>query len=78
VQCPGDLNGDADWDDPGEVQPPGVRCIHLAAADGFINMGDDQHKLQYTFGFSDQSSKSEDQRCPTASWRRISPRRRSM
>jgi len=61
VQCPGDLNGDADWDDPGEVQPPGVRCIHLAAADGFINMGDDQHKLQYTFGFSDQSSKSEDQ-----------------
>lgn len=50
VQCPGDLDGDAI---PDEVDPehPNAVCMHLAAGDGFVNMGDG--KLQYMFGFSD-------------------------
>ena len=54
VQCPGDLNGDADWDDTvdgvPEVQPPNTKCIHLGAGDGYVTMADG--KLQYMFGFS--------------------------
>jgi len=54
VQCPGDLNGDADITDPGEAPDPAhpnATCKHLTAGDGFITMADG--KLQYTFGFSD-------------------------
>jgi len=57
VQCPGDLNGDADWDDVvdgiAEVQPPGTRCMHLIAGDGFAVMSDASEL--YTFGFGDQT-----------------------
>ena len=67
VQCPGDLDGDGAWDTPGETQPAGVNCIHLAAGDGFVNMSDiDTNPTvapdvgatvrgypQYMFGFSD-------------------------
>jgi len=50
VQCPGDNNGDADWDDAGDVpQADNVKCMHLSASDGFANMGDGY--LQYVFGF---------------------------
>jgi FtsP/CotA-like multicopper oxidase with cupredoxin domain len=57
TQCPGDANGDG-IPDPGT---PGyrsnVRCMHLAAGDGFITMADATRpagrKQVYTFGFSD-------------------------
>lgn len=54
VQCPGDLNGDADRNDAGEAIPadhPTSVCAHLSGGDGFIKMADG--KLQYIFGFSD-------------------------
>jgi FtsP/CotA-like multicopper oxidase with cupredoxin domain len=55
VQCPGDLNGDADWDDivngVAEVQPPGVECMHLTSGDGYIQMADG--RMMYMFGFAD-------------------------
>ena len=57
VQCPGDNNGDADWDDAGDVQPANgpnggpVKCLHFAAGDGFAQMSDGHPA--YTFGFSD-------------------------
>lgn len=51
VQCPGDLNGDADWDDPGEAQPANTKCIHLGGGDGYVTMADGT--VQYMFGFSD-------------------------
>ncbi|MCP4389126.1 MAG: multicopper oxidase domain-containing protein [Gammaproteobacteria bacterium] len=52
VQCPGDNNGDADWDDPGDdVQPAGVKCEHVSGSDGFANMGDGTG--MYVFGFGD-------------------------
>jgi FtsP/CotA-like multicopper oxidase with cupredoxin domain len=50
VQCPGDINGDAQWTGA-EVQPPNTQCIHLTAGDGFVTMADGH--LQYTFGFSE-------------------------
>ena len=57
VQCPGDIDGDAKWDSPGEpnlldlAYKPGItKCIHLGAGDGFVTMADG--KLQYMFGFS--------------------------
>lgn len=50
VQCPGDMNDDAQWTG-GEVQPPNTQCIHLTGGDGFVTMADGH--LQYTFGFSD-------------------------
>lgn len=53
VQCPGDLNGDADWDDPGEVQPPNVKCKHLTAGDSFVTMSDGNPI--YTFGFAENT-----------------------
>lgn len=59
VQCPGDENGDADWDDPGEVQPAAgqnggpVKCMHLTAGDGFAVMSDGSEV--YTFGFADRT-----------------------
>jgi FtsP/CotA-like multicopper oxidase with cupredoxin domain len=51
VQCPGDIDGDARWDTPGEVQPPNTRCMHLAGGDGYSVMADG--KQLYTFGFAD-------------------------
>ena len=48
VQCPGDTNGDAVPDAPGD---PNVVCKHLAAGDGFVTMADG--RVLYTFGFSD-------------------------
>jgi FtsP/CotA-like multicopper oxidase with cupredoxin domain len=50
AQCPGDTNGDAipDVAVPGH---PNVKCMHLAAGDGFVTMADG--KPLYTFGFSD-------------------------
>ncbi len=56
VQCPGDLNGDADRLDAGEVIPaahPQSVCKHLTAGDGFVRMADDPGKVLYTFGFHD-------------------------
>lgn len=48
VQCPNDSNGDAVPEGPPN---PNLKCMHLGAGDGFINMADG--KLQYMFGFSD-------------------------
>lgn len=63
VQCPGDLNGDADWDDVvdgvAEVQPADTRCMHLIAGDGFAVMSDGSEL--YTFGFGDQTGTPPDQ-----------------
>ncbi|MDW7773923.1 MAG: multicopper oxidase domain-containing protein [Desulfobulbaceae bacterium] len=51
VQCPGDIDGDAAWNSPGEEQPDNTKCMHLSGGDGFITMADGT--LQYIFGFSD-------------------------
>ncbi|MCP4391423.1 MAG: multicopper oxidase domain-containing protein [Gammaproteobacteria bacterium] len=52
VQCPGDNNGDADWDDVGDdPQPAGVKCEHVSGSDGYANMGDGRG--MYMFGFGD-------------------------
>ena len=51
VQCPGDLDGDAMWESPGEVQPAGVKCMHISAGDGFVTMADGT--VLYIFSFSD-------------------------
>jgi FtsP/CotA-like multicopper oxidase with cupredoxin domain len=51
VQCPGDDDGDAQWESPGETRPANTECMHLSAGDGFANMGDG--RLQYMFGFGD-------------------------
>ena len=53
VQCPGDNDGDAAWNTPGEVKPPNVRCMHLVAGDGFSEMSDGHPA--YTLGFSDRT-----------------------
>lgn len=50
VQCPGDLNGDAQWTG-GEIAPPNTKCQHISAGDGFIKMADGL--VQYIFGFND-------------------------
>ncbi len=50
VQCPGDRNGDSVVDDN---RHPNVRCMHLAAGDGFVRMADG--KEQYIFGFSNMT-----------------------
>ncbi|HYE35905.1 multicopper oxidase domain-containing protein [Methylocaldum sp.] len=60
VQCPGDTNGDAVIDNPDPNHPRAV-CQHLTAGDGFIRMGDDAGKLQYTFGFHDVTGVPPDQ-----------------
>jgi len=58
VQCPGDDNGNAIWDN-GETQPAAgpnggtVKCKHLVAGDGFAQMSDGHPA--YTFGFSDKT-----------------------
>lgn len=61
VQCPGDHNNDADFDDPGELagdrngnliidpdENPNVACAHVAGTDGFVTLGG---QPVYTFGF---------------------------
>ncbi|MFA7316468.1 MAG: multicopper oxidase domain-containing protein [Sulfuricella sp.] len=48
VQCPGDVNGDAIPDSPGD---PEVVCKHLTASDGLATMADGN--VLYTFGFHD-------------------------
>jgi FtsP/CotA-like multicopper oxidase with cupredoxin domain len=48
VQCPGDTNGNAI---PGPGAGANVKCMHLAAGDGFVTMADG--RLLYVFGFSD-------------------------
>jgi len=50
VQCPGDIDGDAMWMTPGEIQPDNTVCIHLTAGDGYTKMADG--KPLYSFGFS--------------------------
>lgn len=54
IQCPGDTNADAIPDvpviDPITGEPRNIRCMHLAAGDGFVSMADG--KLQYIFSFS--------------------------
>ncbi len=57
VQCPGDNNGDAVPDGP--YDPNQLKCMHLGAGDGFINMADG--RLQYMFGFSDLTGITEAQ-----------------
>ncbi len=47
VQCPGDTNGDAI---PDTAVDPSVKCLHLAAGDGFSTMADG--KVVYGFGFA--------------------------
>ncbi len=51
VQCPGDIDGDAIPDM--HYDPDVLKCMHLAAGDGFVTMADG--KLQYMFGFSDMT-----------------------
>ena len=64
IQCPGDLNGDAVPDqyffrrngtpNPNRPNPdydPAVKCLHLAAGDGFATMADGHS--QYIFSFND-------------------------
>ncbi len=51
VQCPGDVDGDAQWGTPGETQPLNTKCMHLGGGDGFITMADGMPL--YMFGFSD-------------------------
>ncbi|MBW8305741.1 MAG: multicopper oxidase domain-containing protein, partial [Thiobacillus sp.] len=48
VQCPGDTDGDAI---PDTAVDPSVKCMHLAAGDGFSTMADG--KVVYGFGFAD-------------------------
>ncbi|MBL3589203.1 MAG: multicopper oxidase domain-containing protein [gamma proteobacterium endosymbiont of Lamellibrachia anaximandri] len=53
VQCPGDDNGNAVWDEE-EVQPAAnTKCMHLIAGDSFAVMSDDNPL--YIFGYGDQT-----------------------
>jgi FtsP/CotA-like multicopper oxidase with cupredoxin domain len=51
VQCPGDTDGDAVPEVGAPGYDPTVKCMHLAAGDGFSTMADG--KPVYGFGFSD-------------------------
>lgn len=55
VQCPGDTDGDAVIDIV--PPPPGIKCMHLAAGDGYVTMADG--KVLYIFGFSDVTGTPE-------------------
>lgn len=55
VQCPGDVDGDAQWETPGEIQPFNTKCMHLGAGDGFVTMADGVPL--YIFGFSNLTGK---------------------
>jgi FtsP/CotA-like multicopper oxidase with cupredoxin domain len=52
TQCPGDTNGDSI---PDASANPNVKCMHLAAGDGFITMADGRRL--YIFGFSDMTGR---------------------
>jgi len=56
VQCPNDSNGDAIPDLPGA--DPNIKCLHITAGDGFVNMADG--KTLYAFGFSDVTGHTPD------------------
>lgn len=58
VQCPGDNDGDAAWNSPGEVQPPNVKCMHVSSGDGLTTMADG--RMAYTFGFGDLTGKVDE------------------
>jgi FtsP/CotA-like multicopper oxidase with cupredoxin domain len=51
VQCPGDLDGDCIPDPSAPDYDPTVKCMHLAAGDGYITMADG--RPMYMFGFGD-------------------------
>lgn len=53
IQCPGDTNGDAIIDNPGDPELAGrdVKCQSITGGDGFIRMADG--KELYIFSFSD-------------------------
>jgi len=59
VQCPCDLNGDADCTDPGEIyenvlpEDQDIKCMHLGSGDGYATMADGS--VRYIFGFSDMT-----------------------
>jgi FtsP/CotA-like multicopper oxidase with cupredoxin domain len=56
VQCPCDLNNDADCVDAGEpaiAAAHDLRCMHLTGGDGFATMGDGT--ARYMFGFSNHT-----------------------
>lgn len=57
VQCPGDVDGDAQWTGT-EVRPPKTVCKHLTAGDGFITMADGRNL--YMFGFADVTGQKPD------------------
>jgi FtsP/CotA-like multicopper oxidase with cupredoxin domain len=57
-QCPGDVDGDTvpDATIKNKANPdfdPNVRCVHLGAGDGFVQMADGRR--MYMFGFSDMT-----------------------
>ncbi|MEW6569800.1 MAG: multicopper oxidase domain-containing protein [Nitrospirota bacterium] len=51
VQCPCDKDGDAVVDTPNKPECRNIRCMHLAAGDGFVTMADG--RPAYIFGFAD-------------------------
>lgn len=53
VQCPGDIDGDADWKGNETKPSENIKCMHLGAGDGYAVMADDNQKLQYIFSFVD-------------------------
>ena len=53
IQCPGDIDGDAAWNSPGETQPANTQCMSLIAGDSFAIMSDTNP--MYIFGFGDQT-----------------------
>ena len=53
VQCPGDNDGDADWDKGGETQPVGTKCMHVSAGDGYATMADG--RTLYVFSYADMT-----------------------
>ncbi len=61
IQCPGDIDADAVPDgpviDPETGEPRNIKCMHLAAGDGFVSMADG--KLQYIFSFSNVTGAPE-------------------
>lgn len=59
VQCPGDKDGDAAWNSPGDKAPgqgntpANTKCMHLVSGDSFVVMSDGNP--MYTFGFGNQT-----------------------
>jgi FtsP/CotA-like multicopper oxidase with cupredoxin domain len=48
VQCPGDLNGDAQWTGA-EERPDNTACMHVVGADGFVTMADGREVYIFSF-----------------------------